>query len=133
VAGRFRSLGTPTLDLVVDRCTIMLAAGLVPEVLDEAQAAIDHSQQLRGRVTRRAEILLIAARAKLAADLPTEAERLAAEAARLFATQRRLWWHAHARLVLLQARLVVSGASSRLRTQAIRIVRQLEALGSPEV
>jgi tetratricopeptide (TPR) repeat protein len=133
VEQRYRALGTPTPELAIDRCAILLTAGLAPEALAEAEAALGQAAHGRGPATRRAELLLIAARAALASGDPPTAEERAAAAAALFAAQRRDWWHVHARLMLLQARYAARPASGRSLGQAVRVARQLDELGSPDV
>ncbi|MEV5407806.1 CHAT domain-containing protein [Thermopolyspora sp. NPDC052614] len=128
-AERFAALGTPAPDLSADRCAVLLAAGLARDALAEADEAI---ARLGGQATRRAELLLIAARAALAAHDPGTAIARAGQAARLFARQRRDWWRAHARLVLLQARFAAGDASGRLVGEAAAVAERLAALGSPE-
>ena len=52
------------------RCGVLLAAGLARDALAEADTAIARLDLLRGQATRRAELLLTAARAALAAGDP---------------------------------------------------------------
>ncbi|NRQ37854.1 CHAT domain-containing protein [Nonomuraea sp. NN258] len=99
----FNGLGTPMFDLVADRCQVLLAAGLARDALEQADGGLGLLARLRGQATRRAELLLIAARAALQAADPATARARAAEARKLFAEQRRDWWAEHARLILLQA------------------------------
>ncbi|MYR03269.1 tetratricopeptide repeat protein, partial [Streptomyces sp. SID6139] len=60
---RYAKLGTPTYMLSVRRCEVLMAAGLAPEALAEADAAIALLDRLGGQSTRKAELLLAAARA----------------------------------------------------------------------
>ena len=133
VGRRYRSLGTPTPELIVDRCAVLLSAGLAPDALAEADTGIDALTQLRGQATRRAELLLIAARAALAAGLLDAADERATAAATVFAAQHRTWWHAHARLLLVQIRFAADPAAGRLLAQANTVTTRLAALGSPEL
>ncbi|MGX7826201.1 CHAT domain-containing protein [Actinokineospora sp. 24-640] len=130
VERRYRELGTTTPDLAIDRCSVLLAAGLAHDAVAEADTAL---AQRRGQATRRAELLLVAARAALAAGDPAVAGERAGAAAAGFAVQRRDWWHAHARLLSLQARFSADPSAGRLLSQAERVARRLGALGSPEV
>lgn len=132
VEQRYQALGTPTPELAIDRCSILLTAGLAREALDEATTELERAVQRRGQSTRRAELLLVAARAALAAGEPTVARERAAAAAGLFADQRREWWHAQGRLMLLQARFAAGPANGRWLSQALRVAHKLEALGSPD-
>ncbi|MFC5817941.1 CHAT domain-containing protein [Nonomuraea harbinensis] len=127
----FQRLGTPMPDLVADRCAVMLAAGLAREALEQADAGLRLIARLRGQATRRAELLLLAARAALLAADPATARERAAEARALFARQRRAWWAEHARLILVQAGLA-EGATPRLLADARRLAGRLGELGSPD-
>jgi tetratricopeptide (TPR) repeat protein len=129
---RYLALGTPMPELSMDRCAVLLAAGLSRDALDEADSAISRLEMLRGQATRRAELLLMAARAALAAGDPVVAEVRASAAGRLFAAQRRDWWSAHSRLLLLQSRLACGPATGRLAADAARVAERLTALGSAE-
>ncbi|MFI7640735.1 CHAT domain-containing protein [Nonomuraea sp. NPDC049400] len=100
---RFSALGTPMFDLIADRCAVLLAAGLARDALEQADGGLRLLARLRGQATRRAELLLIAARAALQSADPVTAMERAGEARRSFARQHRTWWSEHARLILLQA------------------------------
>ncbi|HLU74378.1 MAG TPA: CHAT domain-containing tetratricopeptide repeat protein [Nonomuraea sp.] len=127
----FQRLGTPMPDLVADRCAVLLAAGLAREALEQADAGLRLIARLRGQATRRAELLLLAARAALLAADPATARERAAEARALFAGQRRAWWAEHARLILVQAGLS-GGVTPRLLGDARRLADRLRELGSPD-
>ncbi|CAM5359593.1 CHAT domain-containing protein [Streptomyces violaceorubidus] len=68
-----------------------MAAGLATEALAEADTAIAALDGIGGQSTRKAELLLVAARAARLADEPQTALARAAVAVRLFAGQRRTW------------------------------------------
>lgn len=128
---RYAKLGTPTFMLNIRRCEVLMAAGLAPEALAEADAAIGVLDGIGGQSTRKAELLLAAARsARLAGDPGTAIAR-AAIAVRLFAGQRRTWWEAHARLVLIEARVAAGRGSGRLVAEAVRVAERLSAFGAP--
>jgi tetratricopeptide (TPR) repeat protein len=129
---RFQALGTSMPELSLDRCGVLLAAGLARDALAEADRAIARLDRRHGAATRRAELLLSAARAALAAGDPAVAADRAAHAGRLFAAQRRDWWSAHSRLLLLQARLAAGPVTGALAPDAARTAERLAALGSPE-
>lgn len=131
-AQRYRRLGTPAPDLSIDRCAVLLTAGLPREALDVADAGVRELEALRGQATRRAELLLAAGRAALAAADPAAAQSRTAAAGRLFAAQRRDWWAVHSRLVLLQSRLGAGAAPPSLLRQAAAVAQRLAELGSPE-
>ncbi|AJP05957.1 tetratricopeptide repeat protein [Streptomyces cyaneogriseus subsp. noncyanogenus] len=128
---RYAKLGTPTFMLNIRRCEVLMAAGLAPEALAEADAAIRALDGIGGQSTRKAELLLTAARAaRLAGDARTATER-AALAVRLFAGQRRTWWETHARLVLLEARYAAGRGSGRLVADAAAVAERLASFGAP--
>ncbi|MEV8635329.1 CHAT domain-containing tetratricopeptide repeat protein [Streptosporangium sp. NPDC051023] len=131
-ARRYTELGTPMFVLNIRRCAALLAAGLATEALEEADAAASLLARRGGQSTRGAELLLTAARAAIAAGDPHAAMARATLAARQFSRQRRDWWHAHARLVLLQARFAAGQVSGRLVGDAAAVAARLAGLGSPE-
>jgi tetratricopeptide (TPR) repeat protein len=128
----FRRLATPMPELVADRCAVLLAAGLPHEALTEADAAITEVSHRHGQTTRRAELLLVAGRAALAAKNPGTALDRASEAVRLFTTQRREWWREHARLLTLQASFVLDPHTPRLLAKVRDVARRLAALRAPD-
>ncbi|MCF3134591.1 CHAT domain-containing protein [Streptomyces olivochromogenes] len=128
---RYAKLGTPMFMLYIRRCEVLMAAGLAPEALAEADAAIAVLDEIGGQSTRKAELLLAAARAaRLAGDAPTAIAR-AAVAVRLFAGQRRPWWETHAQLVLIEARVAAGRRSGRLVADAAAVAERLASFGSP--
>jgi tetratricopeptide (TPR) repeat protein len=129
---RYRELGTFMPELSADRCALLLAAGLPGEALAEADGAIARLHQQRGRAIRRAELLLIAAHAALAAGEVESARERCAAAGRLFTAQRREWWATHCRLLRLQIHFQAGGASGRLVRDAALVADHLTRLGSAE-
>ncbi|MEU6063996.1 MULTISPECIES: CHAT domain-containing tetratricopeptide repeat protein [Streptomyces] len=128
---RYAKLGTPTFMLFIRRCEVLMAAGLAPEALAEADAAIAVLDEIGGQSTRKAELLLAAARAARSAGDPHTAIARAAVAVRLFAGQRRTWWETHARLVLIEARVAAGRSSGRLVADAAAVAERLASFGSP--
>lgn len=128
---RYAKLGTPTFMLSIRRCEVLMAAGLAAEALAEADTALGALDGIGGQSTRKAELLLAAARAARLADDPRTAIARAALAVRLFAGQRRTWWEAHARLVLIGARHAAGRGSGRLVAEAAEVAEKLVALGAP--
>jgi len=124
------SLGSLRAEWGIDRCAVLLAAGLPGDALREADATADLLKHEGGSATRRAELLLTAGRAALAAADPQTALQRAQMARRLFDAQQRTWWHAHAALLIVQARYAAGTVSARLLGEAERSAAQLEALGS---
>ncbi|MGW2649400.1 CHAT domain-containing protein [Streptomyces sp. NPDC001393] len=128
---RYAKLGTPTYMLSIRRCEVLMAAGLAPEALVEADATIAMLDRIGGQSTRKAELLLAAARAARSAGDPHTAVARAALAVRLFAAQRRMWWEQHARLVLIEARVAAGRGSGRLVADAAAVAGKLASFGSP--
>jgi tetratricopeptide (TPR) repeat protein len=130
-AERYDRLGTPIFMFYIRRCEVLMAAGLAPEAVTEADTALGVLDGIGGQSTRKAELLLTAAKAARLADDPHTAIARAAVAVRLFAGQRRSWWEAHARLVLLEARVATGRKSGRLVADAAALADRLAAFGSP--
>ncbi|WP_369032140.1 MULTISPECIES: CHAT domain-containing protein [Streptomyces] len=130
-AERYARLGTPIFVFYIRRCEVLMAAGLAREAVTEADAALGVLDGIGGQSTRKAELLLTAAKAARLADDPHTAIARAAVAVRLFAGQRRSWWEAHARLVLIEARVATGRKSGRLVADAAALAERLAAFGSP--
>ncbi|MGA8459748.1 MAG: tetratricopeptide repeat protein, partial [Streptosporangiaceae bacterium] len=113
-ASRYRLLNVPMPSLRLDRCEVLLAAGLTTEAFAEADSAIRDIEQTRGWSTKKAELLLTAAKCALAAAQPQGALDRAQAAYRLFRSQQNTWGQAHSRLALVQARYAVGPVSGRL-------------------
>jgi tetratricopeptide (TPR) repeat protein len=129
---RYQALGVRVPDLAIDRCAVLLAAGLARDALQEADTAVRAVELTGGQPTKKAELLLTAARAALAAGQPPAALARAQAARRMFAAQGRAWWHAHAVLLHLQARLATGAPTAALLRQAGQVAADLAALGSPD-
>jgi len=124
------SLGAVRAEWSIDRCAVLLAAGLPGDALRQADATAHLLEREGGAATKRAELLLTAGRAALAAADPQTALLRAQTARRLFGAQQRPWWHAHAALLIVQSRFAAGTVSARLLGEAERAAVQLEALGS---
>ena len=131
-ADRYRPLHVPTSALSLDRCAVLLAAGMASDALAEADAGLADLEQIRGRSTWKSELLLMAASCALAAAQPQTALDRAQAAHRLFRSQQSAWWQAHTGLVLGRARYAAGPVSVPLLRAAGRTARQLAALGSAE-
>jgi len=129
-ASRYGPLGIPTPSLSIDRCAVLLAAGLAGDALAEADAAVADMERVRGRATKKAELLLMAAECALAAARPQVAQDWAQAAYRLFRSQQSAWWQAQAARVLVRAHYAVGPVSSGLLRQANQAARRLDALGA---
>ena len=100
--------------------------------MQEADAAISQLDQIHGRPTKRAELLLTAASCALAAGQPGMALARATEARQLFDRQGRRWWRAHAELAQVSAGVDAGPATAALLRDAQRCVRELADLSSPD-
>ncbi len=131
-AERFHRLGASEPDLSMHRCAALTAAGLARDAMQEADDAISQLDRIHGRPTKRAELLLTAARCALAAGEPSTALARAAEARQMFDRQGRPWWRAHAELAQVSAGIGAGPATAALLRDAQRCVRELSDLGSPD-
>jgi tetratricopeptide (TPR) repeat protein len=130
---RFAGLGVHDADLSAQRCAALIAAGLAGDAAREADAAIGRLARVRGQQTMRAELLLVAADCALAAGDPASAADRAAEAALLFGRQGRRWWRSHAQLTRVRAAAEAGPLTAALLGEARRCVRELTAIGSPQL
>ncbi|MGD0608035.1 MAG: CHAT domain-containing protein [Streptosporangiaceae bacterium] len=128
----YRTLQVSVPPLVIDRCAVLLAAGLAQDALAEADRALRDLELLRRPSTHQAELLLTAANCALAAGRPQAAQDWAQSAHDLFRSQQSTWWQAHAARVLVQARYAAGAASSGLLREANRAAAQLDALGASD-
>ena len=124
----FQRLNVPTTTLRLNRCAVLLAAGLAADALAEADAAVREMEQIHGRVTKKAELLVMAASCALAAAQPQTAQDWAQAAYCLFRSQGSTWWQAHAARVLVQARYAAGPASDALLRAAESAAARLDAL-----
>ena len=131
-ARRYTELGTPMYVLHVERSGLLLMAGLAQDALGEADQAIRAIDRERGQPIRRAELLLSAARAALAAGDPETSAVRAAEAADIFTRQRRDWWRTQARLAHCQARFAAGERTVKLLREAEGLADRLAALNTTE-
>ena len=129
-AARYEQLNVLVPNLAVDRCVTLLAAGLARDALAEADAAVAEIDQQHGQSTKKAELLLVAASAALAAAQPQTAVDRAQAAYRLFRAQRSSEYLARTRLVLARAKYRTESASPRLLREVTRVAAQLENVGS---
>jgi tetratricopeptide (TPR) repeat protein len=118
----FDQLGVFEAELVVNKCTVLLAAGLTRDAQREVDAAVSTIERNRGSATRRAELLYSSGLAAAATGDLGLAQRRSADALRLFRRQQRPWWAARAELDLLLCRFVVGEDDSAALLQAARRV-----------
>jgi tetratricopeptide (TPR) repeat protein len=128
----YSRLGTPMPDVAIDRCAVLLSAGLATDAWAETDTAARRSgREVRGS-TKFAELLYSSATAALAAGDPLAASDRAEQAARLFRHQRRERWSARTRLVLAQARRADGDTSLSTYRLACSVARQLDAIHADE-
>ncbi len=128
----YQRLKVPAMPLRVDRCAVLLAAGLAGDALAEAEAALREIEEIHGKLTYKPELLLMAANCALAAAQPQNALDWAQAAYRIFRSQRSAWRQPHAARVLVQARYEVGPVSASLLREANRSAVRLDALGSSD-
>ena len=131
-APRFQQLNVPITRLRSERCAVLLAAGLAGDALAEAETALREIDEIHGRLTQKADLLLMAANCALAATRPQAALDWAQAASRMFKSQRSAWRQAHAARVLVQARYEVGPVSASLLREANRAAARLDELGSSD-
>ena len=125
----YDELGVFQAEFFVNKCTVLLAAGLTRDALLEANAAVARIERDHGSTTRRAELLYSSALAAAATGDFALAQDRSGEALRLFRRQQRPWWAARAEFVLLRCRFAESGdPSAPLLQAARRVTARLDAL-----
>lgn len=123
-------LGVLEPELFVNKCTVLLAAGLSRDALLEVNSALDRIEEQRGSKTRRAELLYCAGLAAHAAGDLALAQHRSLDALRLFHRQQRPWWAARAELALLQSRYAGGDRSPHLLRSGERVSAELDSLDS---
>jgi len=126
--GLFDQLGIFEAELYVNKCTVLLAAGLARDAVREVDEAIATIERDRGSAARRAELLYSSALAAVATRDLDLAQQRSTEALRLFRRQQRPWWAARAELVLLLCRFAGNDRSAALLQAARRVTARLDAL-----
>jgi tetratricopeptide (TPR) repeat protein len=125
----FDHLGAFEAELFVNKCTVMLAAGLARDALREVDGAVATIEREHGSVTRRAELLYSSALAAAATGDFGLAQDRSGEALRLFRRQQRPWWAARAELVSLRCRFAENkDRPAALLQAARRVTARLDAL-----
>jgi tetratricopeptide (TPR) repeat protein len=112
-APSFQRLNVPITRLRSERCAVLLAAGLAGDALAEAEAALREIEAIHGRLTQKADLLLMAANCALAATQPQAALGWAQAAHRMF-------------------RYEVGPVSAPLLREANRSAVRLDTLGSSD-
>src|SRR5262245_33886207 len=129
-ASRYEPLDVLVPDLTIDRCTVLLAAGLADDALAEAEATVDEIDRVHGQSTKKAELLLVAATCALATAQPQTALDRALAAHRMYRSQHNSWRLARTRLVLVQAKYATGQVAPQLLREANWAVARREILGS---
>lgn len=129
---RYDALNETSPDLDIDRCTALLAAGLVGEAAREADAALGRIPPEGGIAYKRAELLVTAATAALAVGNPARAQERAKQARKLFLAQGRGGWAARADLIVAQARFDAGERSAKLFSHAERVAVSLDEIPGDE-
>ncbi|MGC5020789.1 CHAT domain-containing protein [Micromonospora sp. DT47] len=131
-AARYEALGTSWPALAIDRCAVLLAAGLAIEAVTATDEALRRHARGGGNGTSTAELLFAVAQAAQAAGQPALAAERAAAARDLFRRQGRQGWQARATFVVLQSRYAAGHRGGHLSTQASRLADELDVLKAPE-
>ena len=131
-AARYAALGVAVPDAALDRCSVLLAAGLTGDALAAVEAGLEPSPAGRLAAAKRAEMLLAAARTALAVGRYDISEERGGLARSMFRVQQRERWRASAALVVLQARFLAGQPPGRLLPEARRTAARLEELCSDE-
>ncbi len=127
--GLFDQLGIFEPALVINKCTVLLAAGLAREALREVDAAVSRIDRDHRSAMWRAELLYTAALAAAATGDLDLAQRRSTDALRLFRRQQRPWWAARAVLVLLHCQFAGGeDRSASLMQAARRVTARLDEL-----
>ena len=124
----YRRHRPPPATLWMDRCELLLWAGLAAEARVSAVRAVEECQRYR-QAADVAEARLLLAQAALLDGGPDEAWTTAAQAARAFARQRRPAWVALAQRTMLQACLAGAGDGTGCSRDAVRTAAQLDRAG----
>ncbi|MFC9691157.1 CHAT domain-containing protein [Kribbella sp. NPDC056951] len=128
----YDEVGVAWPDLTIDRCAVLMAAGLTAEALTEADEAIGRMEPGGVPAAKRAEVLFTAATAALAVGDPATAQERAEQARRLFSAQRRSWWSVRASMLRLEAQYRAGERGPRLLRQVVRTAGRLDELSTAE-
>jgi tetratricopeptide (TPR) repeat protein len=129
---RYEELGTPMPDVAIDRCAVLLSAGLAADAWAETDAAARLPGLVQAGSLKFAELLFFSAKAALAAGQPMAAKDRAENAARLFRRQGRQWWTARNSLVLAQARYAGGDSGIGVYRLACSAARNMAATRTEE-
>lgn len=131
-AARYAALQTEWPSLAIDRCAVLLAAGLATEAVTTTEQFLQRYLRLDSGGTATAELLFAVAQAALAAHRLDLAEERAVAASDLFRQQGRNGWLARATYVSVQSRYDAGQRGDRLSADAGRLADQLDELNSSD-
>lgn len=112
---------------LMEKCEVLLSAGLAAEALATASAAV--AELSGGKAADLADAQLLLARAQLAAGSPGPARESAATARGGFSRQRRPGWAAVARYIEAHAAWAAGEQSEALLRSARRAATELDSVG----
>jgi CHAT domain len=122
----YAAVGARPPELSMDRCAVLLAAGLPADALRDGEAAVSLLSTNRAAAARLADALVRAAESALAAGEIVTALNHAGEASRLFRKQGRERGLTAARLAEVRARFLLGESSARLLAVAARAAADAE-------
>jgi tetratricopeptide (TPR) repeat protein len=121
----YEAVGARDAELELDRCRVLLAAGMPDDARRHATNAVQLLEGNTARADARAEAMLTAASAGLAAGDARTARDFAEAAARSFRVQQRAPWVLRAQRVVILARWLSGEGSRSLLQQASAVADQL--------
>ncbi len=128
----YAEVGVLHPSLAMDRCAVLLAAGLVQEAYREIDECLTQFKHSDTRTNLHAQALLIGVRAAIAAHVPDRAVEHAAIAQRLFRRQGNERATQLAALEGVRARWVGGRSDAALGRTAVRLADDLTSLRAPE-
>jgi tetratricopeptide (TPR) repeat protein len=128
----YADVGEREADLELQRCRVLLALGMPDEARQHAEEAVSILADNTGGANRRAEALLIAASAGLAAGDLLRARADAEAAVRMFRTQQRERWMLKAQRSELTAQWLAGQTTSVTFRTAAQVADRLASLKDQE-
>lgn len=128
----YADAGVRSAELSEVRCSAFLAVGLYDDALRHGQEAVGLLRSQGASAAYRADALVRAAQAALAAGDPQIAREYATEAVRLFRRQERGRGETFARLTIVHARFASGERSRRLLSDAARLAAAADRHRMPE-
>jgi tetratricopeptide (TPR) repeat protein len=128
----YADVGERDADLELQRCRVLLASGMPDDARQHAEAAVAILAGNTAYANSRAEALLVAASAGLAAGEIAQAQADAQAAARMFRAHQRERWMLRARRTELTARWMAGHTTPATLRLACQVADRLEALRDQE-